>query len=103
MVAEQGEWNQEALLYKAAMDLYKPYAVNKAVPSTLMFESDKVSEVSQLKETINTYVEESISKFVTGTWDIDADWDSYINELNTIGLEHFVELYQEAYTRQFGQ
>lgn len=101
MVADQSEWNQEAILYKAAMEQYKPYMVDKVVPSSLIFETDKVAEVSQLKETINTYVEESISKFVTGTTNIHTDWNAYIEQLNKLGLERFLSLYQEAYDRQY--
>ncbi|MGI5900035.1 MAG: hypothetical protein ACOX8S_08980 [Christensenellales bacterium] len=102
MSASPTDWDQETLLYHAAMDLYKPYAVAKTVPSTLMFETEKVSQVSQLKETLNSYVSESMSKFVTGSMSLENDWDAYLNELEKIGLETYLNLYQEAYDRQFG-
>ncbi len=102
MSASPTDWDQEAVLYHASMDLYKPHAVAKTVPSTLMFETDKVAQVSQLKETLNSYVSESMSKFVTGSMSIENDWDSYLSELDKIGLETYLSLYQEAYDRQFG-
>lgn len=102
MVADATVWNQEQALYEATMELYKPYATAKTIPETLMFETDKVSEVGQLKETLNAYVEESMSKFVTGVLSIENDWDAYLAELNKIGLERYLSLYQEAYQRQFG-
>lgn len=102
MAADTSTWNQEAVLYKAAMNIYKPYATAKTIPATLMFETDLVAEISQLKETLNTYVEESMSKFVTGAASVETDWDTYLSELDKIGLQKYIQLYQEAYDRQFG-
>ena len=35
------------------------------------------------------------------TWIPDADWDNYLNELNNIGLEELIEVYQTVYDRMY--
>jgi putative aldouronate transport system substrate-binding protein len=102
MATTQGTWNQEVILFNVTQELYKPYATEKNVPNTLIFDAEAVSEVGQLKTVINDYVNESISKFVTGAMDIEQDWDKYLSELNKMGLERFITLHQEAYAGQFG-
>ena len=39
------------------------------------------------------------SAFITGTQDIDTYWDTYLAELDKLGLKDVVEVYQLAYTR----
>ena len=56
-------------------------------------------EVSDMKSTLLDYVEEMTASFLTGRKDIDAEWQAYLDELNTIGIEDVVKIYQEAYTR----
>ena len=34
---------------------------------------------------------------MTGNSDIDADWDSYLKSLNSMGLEEFVQILQKTY------
>ena len=36
--------------------------------------------------------------FLTGSKDIDAEWDAYLAELDKIGIEELQEIYQAAYT-----
>lgn len=33
--------------------------------------------------------------------DIDTEWDSYVEELQRIGVEQFVEVCQQAYDRMY--
>jgi len=51
---------------------------------------------------INDYVEENQAVFCLGTRDIDKEWDSYIKEFSTLGLNRMLEIYQTAYDRQYG-
>ena len=40
---------------------------------------------------------ESAVAFITGSKDIDTDWDSYQDELRAIGVERYLEITQEAF------
>jgi len=55
--------------------------------------------ISDQKSTLLEYVEEMTASFLTGRKDINAEWDSYIKELDDIGLQEVLEVYQEAYSR----
>ena len=46
---------------------------------------------------------ESFTKFVTGVWSTETDWDSYLAELEQMQLSALLEMYQTAYARQFGE
>ncbi len=43
----------------------------------------------------------SIARFITGDLDIDDDaaWQSYLDELEQMGLSDLLAVYQAAYTR----
>lgn len=55
--------------------------------------------VSDKKSTLLDYVEEMTAAFLTGRKDINAEWENYLNELDSIGLEEVLDVYQEAYSR----
>ena len=48
---------------------------------------------------IDTYINESTAKFITGEWSIEQSWDSYVAELEKMGLKDVVDVYQAAYDR----
>ena len=41
---------------------------------------------------MNDYIEQAKIQFITGTMDLDADWDAYLAQINNIGLERYLEL-----------
>lgn len=48
---------------------------------------------------IDKYIAEMTAKFITGQEDINAKWSEYLNQLNALGLQKVINLYQEAYNR----
>jgi putative aldouronate transport system substrate-binding protein len=67
----------------------------------LYYKQDAIGEIAQLKTTINDYVNESVVRFITGNKDIDKEWDSYISQLNSIGLKRYLQVIQENYDTQY--
>ncbi len=67
-----------------------------------MLTREESAEVSNIRTMINDYVEENQAVFCLGTRDIDKEWDSYIKEFSTLGLNRMLEIYQTAYDRQYG-
>lgn len=101
MVADIGEgYNQEAVLYNETVNKYIPYEVDKTLPN-LSFDSEEAAEVAELGSTLGEYYEEMFAKFILGEVDLDVDWDSYLKELENIGLSRYLELYQTAYDRTY--
>ena len=46
-------------------------------------------------------MEECWAGFVTGSMDIDGQWDGYLEELDKIGLQEYLSVVQTAYDRMY--
>lgn len=73
----------------------KPEKVLDFAPLT----ADETAETSEILIDVNNYVAEMTAKFLTGQADIDGEWDSYIAQLETLGIETLVNDYQAGYDR----
>ena len=60
---------------------------------------EESSAIGETVNTLNSYVREMIAAFLTGGQDIDAYWDTYLAELDKIGIDDVVAVYQTAYDR----
>lgn len=52
---------------------------------------------------IQKYVEENLAKWMMGESDIDADWDAYMKQLETLKIQDFINTMQTAYDRAVGK
>lgn len=59
---------------------------------------EEMSEMSGLKNAITTYADEMMCKFIMGSESFD-NYDEYINQLKTRGMDRVLEIYQSAYDR----
>jgi putative aldouronate transport system substrate-binding protein len=86
-------------LYQKTQQNYAPYGNASLVVPPLWYSMDEASEMSLLTTNINTYVEESIAKFVVG--DIDpnraADWNNFQTQLRNLGIERYLAIIQKTY------
>lgn len=90
----------EQMLYDVTVNDYWPYKAEDSVPPLYM-EDDVASEFAELQTMLVDYCNEAASQFITGVRDIDAEWDSYLDELNRLGLERFLEIYQASYDQNY--
>lgn len=67
----------------------------------LKYTDDELSEVGELKTNINSQVWLSLTQFIKGDRDIDSDsdWNTYLAEMENIGLSRYMEMAQTAYNR----
>lgn len=65
----------------------------------IIYTPEEQETVSDIQSTINTYVNECFVRFMIGDMSIEKDWDGYLKELNDIGLNEYIEISQEAYSR----
>ena len=65
----------------------------------LVLTEDEQNDIAEIKTSIDSYQLEALTGFVTGTMDLDSGWDNYIDTLNTIGLEQYINIVQTAWTR----
>ena len=74
--------------------------VNGVFPFNSLGDLERTSldtELLRLQETIKRYVDEYTLEFVTGSRDLDDEWDSYVEGVRELGLNRFVELNQYLY------
>jgi putative aldouronate transport system substrate-binding protein len=89
--------NLEVVLYNLSKELYAPYAPKEPMNLPKMyFTEDQANEVATIMPQLETYVDETFAQAVTGQMDIEAEWDSYLANLESIGLSRFVEIHQEV-------
>lgn len=70
--------------------------------TTIIYTEEENEAVADIKTTIETYVKESMARFATGDMDVDKDWDSYVKELDNMGLADYIQISQTAYDRMMG-
>jgi putative aldouronate transport system substrate-binding protein len=85
--------------YVMRTSLYMDVGVANAVPPFFILPVE-VDEYGELAATLETYVEESFARFVTGDLDF-SDWDKFQAELKNIGIDRFIEMTEIGYARQY--
>ncbi len=90
----------EQMLYDVTVNKYWPYKAEKSVPPLYMSDS-AASEFAELQTMLVDYANEAASQFITGVRDIDSEWSGYLDELNRLGLERFLKIYQENYDANY--
>jgi hypothetical protein len=58
-----------------------------------------VAELGTLKTNLDSYVSQGELAFITGTKNIDTDWDAWVQGLDGIGMKRYLELNQQAYDK----
>lgn len=61
------------------------------------YDEDVVDEQATLQQNITDYVNQNALQFITGSKDIDTEWDDYVEGLDKLGLARFLEIMQQAY------
>ena len=91
------------VVFYNATKTYEPYSpgIDAVLPDLYYAESD-VDQISRQKTTINSYIDEQVTAFITGKTDIDSGWDSYVSQLDSMGLQTYLDLMQKAYDNQYG-
>lgn len=76
---------------------YAPYKANDAYPPVLL-SNDELDQVSFAQADINILVKEKFASWVANDT-IDDEWDAYVSQLQSMGVEDVTRVYQEAYDR----
>lgn len=69
------------------------------MPSGITHTAEEGTRYAAIFADMETYVKECTAKFLSGTMDIDADWDSYLAEFEKMGLSEITAIQQNAYNR----
>ena len=81
---------------KASYELYLD-VLNDEIWPRPFFPEDLAFRANELRTDIFNTVNQMKASWITGQSDIDADWEGYLKNLQKMGIDEFVSLYQEAY------
>lgn len=70
-------------------------------PRTYMTIEEK-DEIATIETDLQSYSKNQLAKWISGESDVNADWDSYLQELENIGLSHYLSVKQTIYDRYNG-
>jgi putative aldouronate transport system substrate-binding protein len=88
----------ETILYDATHDMQEPWAVpEEMVLPPLFFNAEQANVIALNGTGINDVVRAQYTTWVTGQGDPDAEWDTYLEQLRSIGFDDLLATYQEAY------
>lgn len=62
---------------------------------------DEQREYNQINDSVKTYVEENLSKFLQAQRPL-SEWDSYVSGAKALGIDRMIEIYDTAYQRIAG-
>lgn len=93
--------NNAKELYDDTKNLYIPYDNPIQEMPSLRYTADEQAEFASVKSEYAKYVRQATVKFIVGVMDVETDWDTYLEDLETLGLTDLLKLRQTAYDRQF--
>lgn len=72
-------------------ELYMPYLTEKCIPDTWP-DMENMDELSELQTSITDYITQCQAKWISGQADIETGWDAYLEQLDKLGLDRYLEL-----------
>lgn len=89
--------------YLSAFDVWADTSMiegNYNLPgSFISFTAEETEQISATLSDISTYFAEHIATFINGEDDITTQWDSFVEKLDSMGINKITEIYQDAYDR----
>lgn len=63
---------------------------------------EQADQVSVLGTDLGLYCDDYFVGFITGSYDLEKDWDAYVKACESMGVAELIEIYQGAYNVFFG-
>ena len=90
-------WELETVLYRETKKLEPLKADPELYVPPLFLSAEQAQETAELEAGIKKYVDEMMARFILGDADIEAEWETYVQTLNDMGLPRYLEIQQAAY------
>lgn len=94
-IYENSSASYEYRLYLASK-AYEPYFPEETMP-VIWADQDASEENAQLRVIITDYVNQAMTRFITGDMDLETEWDSYVQALEGMNLETYIKYFQDGY------
>jgi putative aldouronate transport system substrate-binding protein len=100
---DDGSWRAYRFKpYGQMGDLYEGKDASEKV-SLIVYTKQENDRIRDVRTSIQTYREECLALFSTGQMDLERDWNTYLSNLDRIGLKTYLDTAQTAYTRTMGK
>ena len=89
------------ILHSSSKQNYDPYSapVSLMLPP-LIIPDELTDELEDLSSGIDEYIELESVKFVRGEKSVETDWQTYLEDLDSLGLPRYLEINQQLYDEQ---
>ena len=87
----------EHRLYEETIKNYAGKEPKEVYPAAIYVDPAIAFEAARLRVQINEYVESNMVQFITGTKNIEEEWDAYLKGFSGLKLDRYLTFYQEAY------
>mgnify|MGYP006274210823 CR=1 FL=1 len=79
-------------------EILEPYLTETPVNIPLPFSPDEIDRIALLGADVRSYVDETQARWIIDGG-IEDEWDDYLDQLDRIGLEEYVDIFQAAFDR----
>lgn len=73
------------------------------LPSGMTFNTDEQTVITETLSDIETYAAECLPKFIMGEMDPEADWDTFVSNVEGMGLQKVLDAYQTCMDRYYAR
>ena len=102
MAVDPSSMSQTTTNFNEAQVLYQEAARHpENCPKVLNFTTDEEEEISDIATSLKNYVNEFKAGVLSGNIDLEAEWDNYLNEVDKIGLETWLDVLTAAFARMY--
>lgn len=63
----------------------------------LSYDDEAFAQIGDISLNIYNYVNQAMAQFIVGERDIETGWDSYLQELDAMGLQQWLEVSQTTF------
>jgi len=75
--------------------LYEPYLETNPLPNVWLSAEDS-EKMATLQTDIKSYVDQKVAEWISGEADVNAEWDAYCAQLETLGVAELTAIKQAA-------
>lgn len=98
MLHKQDETDpQDAHIMQETLEKIKPVA--ESTFPNVHFTQEEIQKLNSVRTDIEDYVEQMEAKFITGNASLGSDWDDYLDTLQKMGVEEYIQIQSDAYER----
>ena len=100
-------WNRDEWVQPAATKLAQQIQDSSTTYGKMAFQNylhyttEESEALSTYEAELGGYLDDYFAGFITGTYDIDKDWNAYVSKCNSLGVDKVLEIYQAAYNRYY--